>query len=435
LYAIPILRIMQSNILSIINDKFNVPVNYDWSFAGSRSIDNLTHGYHRYPAKFIPQIVKKLIETYTVPTDKIADVFAGCGTTLVESKVHGRNSVGVDINPVAQLITQAKIHALQPELLAERITNFKAEMAGYDPETVYAAAHHARIDYWFREKEKNEIAFLYSIINNIEEADFKNFFLCALSNILKNCSRWLQRGTKPQIDPLKVIADPFKAMELQLRKMYKKNGDFYIQLQKDNNLGVQCDIKLADARRTKIRANSIGAIITSPPYVTSYEYADIHQLTAYWYEYITDISTFRKNFIGTFYSNNRNMVTKSTIAQNIVTELNKVDTRLAGEVANYFNNMYEVAAEMKRILKPSGVTCLVVGNTTMKDVRIKSAEAFAEMLILLDFEIVEIIKREIPHKINPTIRDKNSGKFTKLTSENKKLIYPEELIIIARKCQ
>jgi DNA modification methylase len=426
---------MQSKILTIINDKFNIPVNYDWSFAGSRSIDNLTHGYHRYPAKFIPQIVKKLIETYTVPTDKIADVFAGCGTTLVESKVHGRNSVGVDINPVAQLITKAKINALQPQLLAEKIANFKIEIAGYDPEIVYAAAQHDRIDYWFREKEKNEIAFIYGIINHIEDDNFKSFFLCALSNILKNCSRWLQRGTKPQIDPKKVIADPFKAMELQLRKMYKKNEDFYTQLQKDNNLNVQCDIKLADARQTNIRANSIGAIITSPPYVTSYEYADIHQLTAYWYDYITDISLFRKNFIGTFYSNNKDMVTKGTIAQNIVTKLNKIDTRLAGEVANYFNNMYDVAAEMKRILKPLGVTCLVVGNTTMKNVKINSAEAFAEILILLNFEIVEIIKREIPHKINPTIRDKDSGKFTKLSSDNKKLIYPEELIIIARKCQ
>jgi DNA modification methylase len=426
---------MQTNILSIINDKFNVPINHDWSFTGSRSIDNLTHGYHRYPAKFIPQIVKKLIETYTTPSDKIADVFAGCGTTLVESKVHGRNSVGVDINPVAQLITQAKIQAIEPEILLTQIETFKNAILTFDAGAVYAGEQHLRIDYWFREKEKNKIAFLYGVINEIEELAYRNFFLCALSNILKNCSRWLQRGTKPQIDPGKVIADPFKAMELQLKKMYKKNQEFYTQLLKDNNLSVKCDIKLADARHTKIRANSIGAIITSPPYVTSYEYADIHQLTAYWYEYISDINAFRKNFIGTFYSNNRDLTTKSSIAQKIVNELNIVDTRLAGEVANYFNNMYEVATEMKRILKPSGVACLVVGNTTMKDVRINSAEAFAEMLLLLNFEVEEIIKREIPHKINPTIRDKDSGKFTKLSSENKKLIYPEELIIIARKCQ
>lgn len=33
-------------------------------------------------------------------------------------------------------------------------------------------------------------------------------------------------------------------------------------------------------RKTKNQKNSIGTIITSHSYVTSYEYADIHQLTA-----------------------------------------------------------------------------------------------------------------------------------------------------------
>lgn len=424
---------MQQSTQSIIDEKFNVDVNYDWSFSGSRSIDNLTHGYHRYPAKFIPQIVKKLIETYTGPEDKIADVFAGCGTTLVESKIHGRQSVGVDINPVAKLITQAKIKAIQQDILNQAIDDFYAQLLTFNPDFIYAKKMHDRIDYWFRESEKNQIAFLYNIIAQNENIDIKHFFLCALSNILKNCSRWLQRGTKPQIDPTKKIAVPFDAIRAQLKKMAKKNNVFYDQLEKNNFLNVECEIMLEDARNTKILTNSVGAIITSPPYVTSYEYADIHQLTAYWYEYISDILAFRKNFIGTFYSNNKALSTKSVTGAKIVEQLTKNDLRMAGEVANYFNDMYDVATEMKRILKPDGVICLVVGNTTMKNVKILSAEAFAEMLIMQGMKIEEIIKREIPHKINPTIRDKTSGKFTKMDNENKKLIYPDEFIIIARK--
>ncbi len=426
---------MKNQIQSIIDNKFDVTVNHDWSFIGSRSINNLTHGYHRYPAKFVPQIVKKLIETYTTPEDRVADVFAGCGTTLVEAKVHGRESVGVDINPVAQLITQAKIQAIEPEFLQEQINLFLAAKITFDTAQVYAAVQHDRIDYWFRQQEKNEIAFLYRLILQVQNTEVKTFLLCALSNILKNCSRWLQRGTKPQIDPKKTIASPLKAIELQLKKMAAKNKEYYKELEKSNYLMVSCAITLADARQTNINANSIGAIITSPPYVTSYEYADIHQLTGYWYEYISDISDFRKKFIGTFYSNNKELTTESFLASAIVSELKKVDGRLAGEVANYFNSMYDVAKEMQRILKPAGVACLVVGNTTMKNVRIKSAEVFAEILLLLGFDIENIIKREIPHKINPTIRDVNSGKFTKMSSDNKKLIYPEELIIVARKVE
>ena len=238
---------MPQMIPSDINEKFNAGVNHAWSFSESRSIDSFTHGYHRYPAKFIPQIVKKLIEDYTKPHDKIADVFAGCGTTLVESKIHGRKSVGVDINPVAELITQAKIHAIHPYTLLSGVKSLCSKMVHFNPEFSYAVNSHDRIDYWFRPEEKNKLAFLYNIILEFESEELKNFFLCALSNILKNCSRWLQRGTKPQIHLEKKIAPPFEAIAIQLKKMIKKNALFYQELARGNNLHVKCDIKLADA--------------------------------------------------------------------------------------------------------------------------------------------------------------------------------------------
>ena len=90
---------MQTQIQNIAFDK--IPVSPEWCFKNVRSIEQWTHGYHRYPAKFLPNLVKKIIEDYTQKDDLVADFFAGCGTTLVESKVHGRRSIGVDINPVA----------------------------------------------------------------------------------------------------------------------------------------------------------------------------------------------------------------------------------------------------------------------------------------------------------------------------------------------
>ena len=114
-------------------------------------------------------------------------------------------------------------------------------------------------------------------------------------------------------------------------------------------------------------------------------------------------------------------------------KLLKRDKRKAKEVANYFKDMQAVATEMHRVLKVDGHVCLVVGNTTFLEVKIKSAEVFAELLNTLGFEIIEIIKRSIPFKLIPTIRDKQTGKFSKLESKNSKLVYPEEYILIAKK--
>lgn len=422
---------MQNHIQAIAFDK--VPVNEDWCFKNVRSVEQWTHGYHRYPAKFLPNLVKKLIEEYTSENDLVADLFAGCGTTLVEAKVHGRKSIGVDINPVAELITRAKTNPIEPKKIERR---FKLIIESFDTfrlEDYKNIVAHERIDYWFKKEQKAKIAFLYDKILATRDKAVKDFLLVSLSHILKNCSKWLQSSTKPQIDSRKNPSDPFIAFSAHTKQMIKKNGEFFMQLSDNGFLKTKCEIRLEDARKTSIRANSVSAIITSPPYVTSYEYADIHQLTAYWYEYITDLSGFRKSFIGTFYSLNQETICDLAIGQEIVSSLLKKDKRTAKEVANYFKDMQAVAKEMHRILKRNGHVCLVIGNTTFKNVKVKSAEVFAEILRLLGFEVVEIIKRSIPYKLIPTIRDKKSGRFSKLKNRDSKLVYPEEYILIAKK--
>ncbi|MDR2039694.1 MAG: site-specific DNA-methyltransferase [Bacteroidales bacterium] len=411
----------------------NVPVNPDWCFKNVRSTEQWTHGYHRYPAKFLPNLVKKLIEEYTQEDDLVADMFAGCGTTLVEAKIHGRKSVGVDINPVAELITRAKINPINPEKLTKRYNKIIKRLDQFSQTDYMNLSVHEKIDYWFFPEHKAKIAFLYNEITSIKNTKEKEFFLVSLSHILKNCSKWLQSSTKPQIDPKKKPSDPFDAFQLHSRQMMNKNSDFYSQLVTNDFLNVRCDIKLEDARKTSIKSNSVAAIVTSPPYVTSYEYADIHQLTGYWYEYIENLADFRRNFIGTFYSLNQNLECESRLAQDIVSQLLKKDPRTAKEVANYFKDMSDVGKEMHRILRKGGHACLVIGNTTFKNIKIKSAEVIADLLILLGFEIVEVIKRSIPNKLIPTIRDEVTGKFSKLENANSKLVYPEEYILIVKK--
>lgn len=410
-----------------------IPVNQEWCFKNVRSIEQWTHGYHRYPAKFLPNLVKKIIEDYTQPSDLVADFFAGCGTTLVEAKVHGRRSIGVDINPVAELITKAKINPIDPTQLETNFQNLITKFDNFDQKNFTEKVLHKRLDYWFSAEHKYKIAFLYEKILSLRDEKIKIFFLVSLSHILKNCSKWLQSSTKPQIDPDKEPTDPFNAFKAHTKQMIKKNNNFFNQLKKDNYLNIVCEIRLEDARKTSLDSNSVGAIITSPPYVTSYEYADIHQLTAYWYDYITDLQGFRKNFIGTFYSLNQEIKVESELGQKIVNQLLKKNKRRAKEVANYFNDMQAVAAEMHRVLRIGGHACLVIGNTTFLGVKVKSAEVFAEILDKLSFDIVEIIKRSIPFKLIPTIRDKQTGKFSKLESKNSKQVYPEEYILIAKK--
>src|SRR5207248_9064686 len=84
----------------------------DWDFSNAKTIF-LTHGLHPYPAKYIPQIPNALIQELSSVGEIVADIFCGSGTTLVEALALKRNAIGVDANPLACLISEAKTTRLE----------------------------------------------------------------------------------------------------------------------------------------------------------------------------------------------------------------------------------------------------------------------------------------------------------------------------------
>ncbi len=423
---------MSQTIISLLN---KAKIDKSWSFSDKTRKDTtyITHGYHRYPAKFIPQIVSRLAGKYTRKGDFIVDPFGGCGTTLVESKVMGRPSIAVDINPVAVLITKAKITPIDPTKIETEFAKLQKRLETYNKNTKVKAPEHERIDYWFKPEEKRKLAFIFAEISKIKDQDVQDFFFCGFSNILKNCSIWLQKSNKPTRDFEKQPSEPIKTFAKQIKMMLRGNARLFQLLSEKGYLKIQSKVVCTDARTIPAKDNTISLIVTSPPYVTSYEYADLHQLTALWLEYTKDLSDFRKRFIGTSYHNKKHLTLNSSIAEGIRENLLKIDKKTAEEVSTYFSEMNQVFVEMKRMLKKGGKTCIVIGNTSLQGVKILNAEVFTEQLQNLGLKVVDIIKREIPSKNLPSVRDQKTGKFAAITDKNKVSAYPTEYILVMEK--
>ncbi|MDR1086971.1 MAG: hypothetical protein LBL16_01845 [Endomicrobium sp.] len=282
-------------------------------------------------------------------------------------------------------------------------------------------------------KKKRKLAFIFAEISKLKDEDIRDFFYCGFSNILKNCSIWLQKSNKPTRDINKKPSDPVPTFYKQIKVMMRGNDQFYELSKEKNHLEILSQVYCADARSVPAKDNSVSLIVTSPPYVTSYEYADLHQLTALWLEYTKDLNDFRKRFIGTSYYNKKDLILNSEIAEKIRNELLKRDSKIAEEVSTYFSEMNQVFVEMKRMLKEGGKTCIVIGNTSLRGVEILNAEVFAEQLQNLGLRIVDIIKREIPSKNLPSFRDEKTGKFARMSDKNKVSVYPTEYILIMEK--
>ncbi len=73
-----------------------------------------THGWHPFPAKFPPQLPHLFIETLSASGDTVLDPMLGSGTTLVEAQRLGRRAIGCDIDPLARLISAAKLTPTNP---------------------------------------------------------------------------------------------------------------------------------------------------------------------------------------------------------------------------------------------------------------------------------------------------------------------------------
>jgi hypothetical protein len=433
-------------ILNLFKEK-NLDDHWTFSEYKPSETGKWTHNYHRYPAKFIPQLVEKLADEYLFDKEAhINDPFMGCGTTIVTAISKGFKGSGTDINKVSYLITKVKSTPIEPSYLDRKIKTLlgKLEFLAYSQnEKLFAnenipplipQKHLARINYWFDEQIKNELGMILRLIYKEKDELIRDFFLVAFSHILKNCSSWLQVSTKPTRDFKKKPAQPYNVFKQHLKKMQKGNNAFYqvVPPKVKNNISDYLNIKIQDAKIQPVGDNEVDLIVSSSPYVTSYEYADLHQLSTIWLDFTDNLAEYRKEFIGSAYKHKNGSDLKSIIAKEIIKEMQEKNIKVAEEIKTFFADMQEVFNESYRILKNGGRCCYVIGNTSLKGVNILNAETFAESLQYSGFVLDRIIKRKIPSKILPQKRDQKTGKFASNHQANSEA-YPIEYIVIGLK--
>lgn len=211
--------------------------------------------------------------------------------------------------------------------------------------------------------------------------------------------------------------------------MLEKNRLFWKKIEGKK---IDCIVDNVDARKMRIYDDSVSLIVTSPPYVTSYEYADLHQLTAIWLGYIERLSEFRTRFIGSIQKDQNQREIYSDIGKAIVDKLRLIDKREAKGVEQYFFEMQQCFGEMYRVLKQGGRTCIVIGDTDLKKVKIHNADVFLQTMERIGFKVYNVIKRPIPSKILPLTRDEKTGRFVATTKADR-LAYATESILIMEK--
>jgi hypothetical protein len=411
-------------------DLDSIPIDPFWNLGDDKELK--MHRIHAYPAKFPAFITSKAIEFAKqsgLKVSCIADIFCGCGTVAFEARRSNIDFWGCDINPVATMIAKVKSHKFQTKRLQNYFESIVEQFEHYSFSSTYDEANE-RLKYWYDKKHYDSLYKLKVAIESStpKKSIYRLFFLCAFSNILKPTSCWLAKSIKPTVSKNKVPAEVSRVFKLQCSFMIKANSE--------NSKKSHSRVKILTGNilSSSTKKPWVDMIVTSPPYVTSYEYADIHQLSTLWLNIAQDFRAMRKGTIGSSHQKfdlEKELNSLNKTGHEIVVKLQDAhEVSRARSVAKYFVDMEKTAKICYDMLKSDGLALFVIGNTEYKGVRIDNAHHFAESLKQHGFTRISVTKRKISNKILTPFRD-SEGHFT--SDKQGRKIYSEEFILIALK--
>lgn len=343
-------------------------ISWEFSDADTRT---LTHSYHPFHAKFIPQIPRTIIEHLTKEGDVVLDPFCGSGTTLVEAHVLKRNAIGVDIAPLASLVSKVKTTFIDPEKLENEKQKLYKKIEQKKAKGVIPGFPDKEV--WYNKQTLKELGNIWGQVLTFKNSDpdIFDFFQVAFSSILKTVANrsehwnWAFIGDNllPKIDK---YTDPHKYFYNTLDRMIEGMKDFQESKTKNWTKILKMDTKeISENIRKKV-----DLIITSPPYCFAVDFNRYYRLSYYWFNW--EIDKNRDIEIG---------------ARSKRGKKNGID--------NYFADMAVCIKEFYKVLNDGGYCCFTLGNTKKDNKEINAVERTIEMCLNEGFKLVEHTYREL----------------------------------------
>lgn len=316
----------------------------------------LTHGFHSYPARFHPLLPRRILAAQPAAR-RVLDPFVGSGTTVVEAAMAGRTAFGTDINPLSILLSRLKSTASSPAqrqalvasaaVIAARALE-QGKAARRSGAQVAPPSSATRFDdpTMYPPHVYRELCALRLAIDEqappAGERWLRDALLLTLSSIVIKVS--LQRS---DTDPRRVeraIARGAAArlFAVRARLLDEQLAAFAARVPAGTPAP---DLRRSDARRLRhLESGSIDLVITSPPYLGTYDYAAHHERRFGWLGLDgRALSLLRKSELG---------------ARREAGEPAAAMARFRHEVSAYLG-------EVARVLAPTGAAFVLMGDSVV----------------------------------------------------------------------
>lgn len=308
-----------------------------WWKSQPKNMNNKLHSICSYMAMFPPALPHYFIINYSSPGDVILDPFSGRGTTALEACFQNRIGIGSDRNPLAYVLTFAKINIPSKGRIINRLKKLEDN---FKPESIDIRIVEKNIKMIFNRytlrqlvylknnlkwKKSNVDAFITSMILGILHGGSEGYLSLKMPNTFSMSPSYIKKFAKEH-NLRKPKRDTFNLLKRKLERCYQKSR-------------IRGKVYSSDARRlTKIENESVDLIITSPPYTRLITYGKFNWIRLW--------------FLGE--------------------EYHKVEERLftTQSLEKYKEFMTDVLLELKRVINQKGKIVLIIGDVLDKSNKI-----------------------------------------------------------------
>lgn len=368
----------------------SVPVDFRELVPEVAATERATHMLHPYPAKLLRHIPAFAVSAPQLcpPEGTVFDPFCGSGTTLVEAFLAGRSAIGVDVNPLAALISKVKTTPIEGGNARAELQDVISAAEDKNPAQFRS---HARLKYWYPPQTLKDLSRAQQAISEVCDPAIRDLFLVALSATSRELS----------------LANPRISVPVRLRpEAYKSSSDLYRRLSQrlksvmtadalsvfcanglqaidrvetlggpHDNLSVQVvatDTRdLSALKSTAVAACSVDLILTSPPYLGAQKYIRATSLNQLCIDLVTetDLSSLQELSIGREHFRKaeyeRELHAEVSEADSLIAACRKVNPLRAHLAARYLLDMADALSSATRYLRTGGCFILIAGGNRL----------------------------------------------------------------------